>query len=66
MERRARSKRAEINDDVDFANMTPEQIQAEKLRRQKLIEEADLEVAKEMLGWCPSLYLTITYPNIHI
>lgn len=30
--------------------MTPEQIQAEKLRRQKLQEEADFEVAKEMLG----------------
>lgn len=30
--------------------MTPEQIQAEKLRRQKLQEESDFEVAKEMLG----------------
>lgn len=30
--------------------MTPEEAQAEKLRRQKLQEESDLEVAKDMLG----------------
>lgn len=36
--------------------MTPEEIQAEKLRRQKLQEESDFEVAKEMLGTC---YITL-------
>lgn len=50
MERRARSKNAELNEEIDETNLNPEQIQAEKLRRQKLIEESDLEVAKEMLG----------------
>lgn len=30
--------------------MTPEQIKEEKLRRQKLQEEADLEIARETLG----------------
>lgn len=48
--RKAKSKNLELDDDVDFKDMTPEQIQAEKLRRQKIMEEADLEVAKEMLG----------------
>ena len=50
MERRAKLQNLELDENVDFQNMTPEQIQAEKLRRQKLVEEADLEVAKEMLG----------------
>lgn len=31
-------------------SMTPEELQAEKLRQQKLQEEADLEVAKHLLG----------------
>ncbi len=50
MERRAKLKYQELNEELDVSNMTPEQIQAEKLRRQKLQEEADFEVAKEMLG----------------
>lgn len=60
MERRAKLKKQELEDEIDFANMTPEQIQAEKLRRQKLIEESDFEVAKEMLG----LYNTLVQIDI--
>lgn len=45
-----RLKTQELNEELVTENMTLEQIQAEKLRRQKLQEEADLEVAKEMLG----------------
>ena len=32
------------------ANMTPEELIAEKLRRQKLVEESDFELAKETFG----------------
>nr|CAG4638908.1 EOG090X0OQM [Cyclestheria hislopi] len=32
-------------------NLTPEERMAEKLRRQKLVEEADLELAKETFGF---------------
>jgi hypothetical protein len=32
------------------ANMTPEERIAEKLRRQKLVEESDFEMAKETFG----------------
>lgn len=49
IERRQKTK-AQLTDDFDETDMTPEQIQAEKLRRQKLQEESDFEVAKEMLG----------------
>lgn len=49
IERRQKSK-IQLSEDFDETDMTPEQIQAEKLRRQKLQEESDFEVAKEMLG----------------
>lgn len=42
-ERRKREAEAE-------ANMTPEQVAAEKLRRRQLDEEADLELAKDAFG----------------
>ncbi len=35
------------------ANMTPEERIAEKLRRQKLVEDADFELAKETFGKLP-------------
>lgn len=35
------------------ANMTPEERIAEKLRRQKLVEDADFELAKETFGKFP-------------
>lgn len=50
LEERARKKKIELEEEADYSNMTPEQIQADKLRRQKLQEEADLELAKETLG----------------
>lgn len=51
MEERARKKKIELEEEVDYSDMTPEQIRADKLRRQKLQEEADLELAKETLGY---------------
>ncbi|XP_065225471.1 eukaryotic translation initiation factor 3 subunit J-like [Planococcus citri] len=51
-ERERKSKlRSELEKEIDTTNMTPEEVAAEKLRRQKLIEEADLELAKETLGF---------------
>ena len=35
---------------LNEANMTPEERLAEKLRRQKMVEEADFELAKETFG----------------
>nr|ABM55521.1 eukaryotic translation initiation factor 3 subunit 1-like protein [Maconellicoccus hirsutus] len=50
-ERERKSKlRSELEKDIDTTNMTPEEIQAEKLRRQKLLEEVDLEDARDTLG----------------
>lgn len=48
-ERKAREE-AEARKQLQEANMTPEEQLAEKLRRQKLVEEADLEVAMETFG----------------
>lgn len=49
-EQRARQKNL-FTEEIDTTDMTPEQIQAEKLRRQKLQEEADFDLAKDILGW---------------
>ncbi len=41
---------AEARKILQEANMTPEERIAEKLRRQKLVEESDFEMAKETFG----------------
>nr|SVE85936.1 EOG090X0OQM [Daphnia pulicaria] len=46
---------AEARKILQEANMTPEERIAEKLRRQKLVEESDFEMAKETFGITDSL-----------
>lgn len=48
-ERKSREE-AEARRMLQEANMTPEERIAEKLRRQKLVEESDFEMAKETFG----------------
>nr|SVE76820.1 EOG090X0OQM [Daphnia longispina] len=53
-ERKSREE-AEARKMLQEANMTPEERIAEKLRRQKLVEESDFEMAKETFGITGSL-----------
>nr|CAG4650699.1 EOG090X0OQM [Sida crystallina] len=47
---------AELRRQMEEENMTPEEKAAEKLRRQKLVEAADFELAKETFGVSSSSY----------
>lgn len=47
---RLAKEEAEAKKRLQEANMTPEERLEEKLRRQKLVEEADLKVAMETFG----------------